>query len=68
MPMQLVLLSTTLPPTIIPKLMDFYHLLSNTTIIQQLANRPELIYILKKKMSSTSLLAQTVQILNKERL
>ena len=49
MPMQLVLLSTTLPPTIIPKLMDFYHLLSNTTIIRQLANRPELIYILKKK-------------------
>ena len=67
MPMQLVLLSTTLPPTIIPELMDFYHLLSNTTIIRQLANRPELIYILKK-MSSTSLLAQTVQILNKKRL
>ena len=50
--MQLVLLSTTLPPTIIPKLMDFYHLLSNTTIIRQLANRPELIYILKKRWAA----------------
>ena len=67
LPMQLVLLSATLPPTFIPELMDSYHLLPNTTIIRQSANRPELIYILEK-MSSTSLLARTVQILNEERL
>ncbi|KAF8134831.1 hypothetical protein EV363DRAFT_1294613 [Boletus edulis] len=67
MPMQLVLLSATLPPTFIPELMDSYDLLPNTTIIRQSTNRPELAYILEK-MNITSLLTRTIQILSEDKL
>lgn len=67
LPMQLVLLSATLPPTFIPELISSYNLLPNTTIVRQSTNRPELIYVLEK-MKSTSLQARTTQILAEEEL
>jgi superfamily II DNA helicase RecQ len=47
-PVQLVLLSATLPPAIMPQLSTTYHLLADTTIFRLGTNRPELQYVLEK--------------------
>ena len=65
-PMQLVLLSATLPPSFIPELFDAYNLLPDTVIVRQSTNRPELIYVLEK-IGTSSLLPRTIAILDEEK-
>jgi superfamily II DNA helicase RecQ len=64
-PMQLVLLTATLPPTFLSELKLSYNLLSNVKVIRQSTNRPEHIYRLEK-ISSDDFLQRSIQILSEE--
>ncbi|KIK73008.1 hypothetical protein PAXRUDRAFT_21330 [Paxillus rubicundulus Ve08.2h10] len=65
LPMQLVLLSATLPPSFMPELATSYNLLFNVTVIRQSTNRPEHIYLLEK-ISLDEFLDRTIQILDEK--
>ena len=54
-PVQLVLLTATLPPAFMPQLIKTYHLLTDAVIYRQGTNRPELKYVLKKTAKESEL-------------
>lgn len=66
-PMQMVLLSATVPPSSIPTLKSMFGLTPNAREIRQSINRPELEYILKGPLPSHCIEEEAIQIVMKER-
>ena len=66
-PMQLVLLSATVPSTSIAALKKTFGLMADAKEIRQSSNRPELEYILKAPAPSDDLEKKTIEIVKKER-
>jgi superfamily II DNA helicase RecQ len=66
-PMQLVLLSGTIPSTSITALKKTFGLMANAKEIRQPTNRPELEYILKVPAPSRDLEKKAIEIVEKER-
>jgi superfamily II DNA helicase RecQ len=66
-PMQLVLLSGTIPPSSVAALKTIFGLTNNAYEIRQSNNRPELEYILKPPAPSSDIEEETIQIVAKER-
>lgn len=68
LPMQLVLLSGTVPPTSVSELHDRFGLEEDTTLqIRESSNRPELEYILEAGFTPTKILQRVVQIVQEQR-
>ena len=58
LPVQLVLLSATLPPAFIPEVRSSYNLVPDTIVVRQPTDRPELLYTLKKLPGSVGQLQE----------
>ncbi|KAG6375995.1 hypothetical protein JVT61DRAFT_2879 [Boletus reticuloceps] len=65
-PVQLVLLSATLPPSFMPILLQTYQLLTNVSIHRQSTNHGELKYILEKMSSEDSLVSHAIEIVERQ--
>jgi len=67
-PMQLILLSGTVPPGSVPALKEMFGLKKNAKEIRQSSNRPELEYILRAPMPSHMIENEVMGIVKQERL
>jgi len=66
LPMQLVLLSGTVPPQSVMALKSAFQLTQETIQVQQSSNRPELEYIMEKTMGSPGLPSKVIYIVQRE--
>jgi len=67
LPMQLILLSGTVPPQSVMALKSAFRLTSDTIQVRQSSNRPELEYVMERAMGSPGIPSKVMNIVKRER-